>query len=115
MPRQGFKQSQEMIDKRVESLIRNGKTRGDKNSKWKGDRANYFTIHKWLKEAYGMPQECDLADENCSKKFEWASKDHKGYSRNRKNWLRLCVYNHHEYDGRGRNEKGQFIKVNSKQ
>lgn len=73
--------------------------KGDKNPTWKGDKANYSSIHKWIKRNYGEPTTC----EHCQNgnlfgfKINWANKDHK-YKRNREDWLRLCSKCHVLHD-----------------
>lgn len=72
-------------------------------SAWKGNNANYFTVHRWMRDTFGSPQRCDVADGTCSKKFEWAAKvGNNGKSRDREDWLRLCTSHHRRYDSKDR-------------
>jgi hypothetical protein len=75
------------------------KYKGDKCKNWKGDKAKYRAKHSHIERYYGKPTTC----EHCwttnltGHKIHWASKT-KEYTRDRENWLRLCVKCHHLYD-----------------
>lgn len=72
---------------------------GENHWGYKGDMAKKMAIHDWIKKRYGFPPKC----EHCGKESEnhyqiqWANKDHK-YSRNRDDWMRLCVSCHMKLD-----------------
>ncbi len=67
---------------------------------WKGDSASYSAFHKWMVAKYGRPKTCEM----CNQEFEktrvmhWAIIHGKGLTRERKNWLRVCVWCHLKYD-----------------
>ena len=105
----GIKRSQYIIDKISKSKIGHKYSEKFKitrkksgNPNWKGDNAAYSSIHCWVRKNFKDLGKC----ENCghTKFLAWANKDHK-YSRNRKDWMRLCERCHQRYDykylGRG--------------
>ena len=56
----------------------------------------YHTAHTWVRRNFGIPKECEF----CGVKegnFNWAMKNNV-LSRDRKNWLRLCMDCHRVYD-----------------
>ena len=73
--------------------------KNDKNPAWKGDRAGYHAIHKWIIRKLGTPQKCENCGDDSNRKYEWANKDHK-YRRNLSDWMRLCTPCHRAHDGR---------------
>ena len=55
-------------------------------------------IHLWIVRKLGKPKKCEhckTTDEN--KTYDWSNKDHK-YSRDPKDWQRLCRSCHCKYD-----------------
>ena len=81
-------------------------------SLWKGENANYYTIHRWMRDKFGTPKICEFEDDTCNGRFEWANKS-QNYSRRRDDWMRLCRSHHQRFDGRQRGANGQFIKQGS--
>ena len=81
---------------------------GKNNYAWKGDKASYSAIHKWVARCKGFPDVCDI----CGKKgkyyirkngtkvwsIHWSNKSRK-YLRNLDDWIKLCVSCHRKYDG----------------
>jgi len=70
---------------------------------WKGNSASYTAKHITLRKNFGSPLFCI----NCGKKgkrkngrwtIQWALKKGKLYSRNREDYLHLCVQCHSNYD-----------------
>lgn len=82
----------------------------DKSVSWKGDNAGYYAIHEWLKVNFGKADCCENLDcvyprRNGSgsilvkpKRFEWAYLGKRGFSRNRKLYIKLCCSCHRKYD-----------------
>jgi len=80
---------------------------GDKNYLWKGDKANYFAKHNWVKRWKGNPSECEicgLKGEKVGRRWnlEWANVDHK-YLRDLNDFISLCISCHKKYDYMVRN------------
>ena len=74
--------------------------RGEFNNKWKGDDASYFAIHMWVSSYFGKASDypCSFCGKKGgSRQMHWANIDHK-YSRNKKDWIVLCVKCHCNYD-----------------
>lgn len=70
---------------------------GDQNPNWKGKDAGIEAIHKWIYRNWGQPNECEQCGTKKAKRFDWASKNGK-YTRERKDWLRLCRSCHVKMD-----------------
>ena len=73
--------------------------RGENHYAWKGDEANYQTIHKWLRRTFGNANKCE--SKNCrqiSKNFHYALIKGKEYERKRENFMQLCRSCHLKYD-----------------
>lgn len=74
--------------------------RGADNKKWRGDDASYYAIHIWVSNHFGKASDfpCAFCEKTGgSKQMQWANLDHK-YSRNKKDWIVLCVKCHCNYD-----------------
>lgn len=74
--------------------------RGEKNNMWKGDDASYYAIHIYISNHFGKSSDypCRFCEKRGgSKQMHWANIDHK-YSRNKKDWIVLCVKCHCNYD-----------------
>ncbi len=81
----------------------------EKTPRWKGELAGKSAKHKWLDNHFGKPQICE--NPHCLKKskvFEWCLKRGGSYSRNRKDYLRLCRSCHRKYDW---NEAKRGLKI----
>lgn len=72
------------------------KRKGENTSSWKGDKAGYSAIHKYLTVTYGKPTVCEQC--GSTKPIDWANKTGK-YLRDRSDWLQLCRKCHFYYDG----------------
>lgn len=73
---------------------------GSSNNKWRGDDASYYVIHIWVSNHFGKASDfsCTFCEKTGgSKQMQWANLDHK-YSRNKKDWIVLCVKCHCNYD-----------------
>lgn len=66
---------------------------------WKGDKITYSPLHKWMHKKFGSPHQCEKCGfkHTSNRKIHWAKKVD-GYSRKRKDWVRLCVPCHKKYD-----------------
>lgn len=63
---------------------------------WKGDKASYSSIHKWVTRQLKKPSKCvDCGTD--SKKIEWSNINHK-YSRNLLDYVGRCRSCHRKYD-----------------
>lgn len=74
------------------------KNKGENNTKWKGDSVGYRALHYWIRGEFGPPSECEISDETCKGRFEWANIG--GYTRDRVNWKSMCCSHHRRYDMR---------------
>lgn len=75
---------------------------GEKNNQWKGEKAGYGPLHRWLRVKYGKPNKCE--SENCKKisiRFSYALIKGREYSRNREDYKMLCQSCHSKYDYKG--------------
>lgn len=71
---------------------------GPLNHKWKGDAANYYALHSWLRREYGPPLSCEFCDATRNeRRLEWANKSGQ-YHRYRSDWMALCPSCHRRYD-----------------
>lgn len=63
---------------------------------WKGNKAGYSALHKWVDRQKTKPLMC----ERCGKKrfLHWANISHK-YLRKVTDWMALCVPCHRAHDG----------------
>lgn len=72
--------------------------KGEKGNNWKGELATYNSIHSWIRDTFGKPNQC----EHCylfftGRKIEWANKSGE-YKREREDWIRLCAKCHRKFD-----------------
>lgn len=85
--------------------------KGEKNRMWKGEDANYKSIHEWINTNYGKPEKCERCE--CKENLDWCNKDHQ-YRRVREDWLVLCKKCHRVFDKRNngwrRRTLGEIIK-----
>jgi hypothetical protein len=72
---------------------------GPNNVKWKGDKVGYDGLHDWISYHYGKPHYCEFCErtELPHRSYNWANKTGK-YTRDRDDWMRLCVSCHKKYD-----------------
>jgi hypothetical protein len=82
-----------------------GKSHIGNQNAWKGDAISYSRLHRWVAEKLGKPQFCEQcrrtkppAGKGLSRSyFQWANVSGK-YLRDVKDWRRLCIPCHMEYD-----------------
>lgn len=95
-------------------------TSGDRNGNWKGDSAGYQAIHSWLVRNHGLADKCEHSE--CPRKstsYEYALIHGREYSRDIKNFIKLCQSCHRKYDfteketafvkSRNRDSNGRFL------
>jgi len=73
--------------------------RGNKSYKWKGSDVSYNGLHRWIRGSFGRPNYCEHCKKIDKKQYEWASINHT-YTRERKDYIRLCQSCHIKYDKR---------------
>ena len=72
--------------------------KGEKGNNWKGALATYNSIHHWVRDTFGKPDECEHCDGIFSgRKIEWANISGE-YKREKSDWIRLCAKCHRKYD-----------------
>ena len=83
------------------SDLRNGHTKSCgclKKEQWKGEDANYYTIHRWLRANKPKPELCERCKERpveqLSYKYAYNSKEGKLWSRNPDDYEWLCMSCH---------------------
>lgn len=60
---------------------------------------NYHTVHAWIRRKYGRADKCESPTcSGKSKRFTYAKKKGKRYSKNRDNYIMLCYSCHIKYD-----------------
>lgn len=74
---------------------------GKNSPVWKGNNIKYMTLHDWMRDKYGKPKKCEFCGKTKGK-IHYASIDHR-YTRNIKDWLRLCPNCHNKYDREHKN------------
>lgn len=81
------------------SLIMQGKNLGEKHYLWKGDKASYSALHKWVQKNLGKPHFCEFCGNRDLKhtQYHWANISGK-YKRILSDWRRLCVRCHSIFD-----------------
>lgn len=67
------------------------------SASWKGDSVGYSGIHIWMRKTYGKPSYCEKCNDTTKRMYHWANISGE-YKRDRKDWRRLCVKCHKEYD-----------------
>ena len=74
---------------------------GINNPNWKGDKANYYSIHSWVYRHKGKALVCELCGKSSEnpRKIQWSNKDHK-YLRNLDDWVSLCIRCHRKHDSK---------------
>ena len=76
----------------------------ERNPAWKGDDVGYAGLHTYIRSNWGRADCCE--NPNCSgtcMQFEWSKKDHNTpYTRDRKDYQKLCKLCHRRYDKRNK-------------
>ncbi len=75
---------------------------GEKSYLWKGNKAGYSSIHKYIRKHFGNPQlceQCGVAGSRPNGKWtiQWANKDGQ-YLRQIENWIGLCTRCHYKQE-----------------
>lgn len=70
---------------------------GEKNVRWKGDGASYFTKHEWIRNQKGRADHCEVCGSTEKKRYTWANVDHK-YRRVLEDYIPMCASCHDKYD-----------------
>lgn len=74
------------------------KRRGEGNPAWKGDSCGVHSLHSWIIDNFGQPDNCETCGkQRLGRSFDWSNKDHK-YSRKKEDWQFLCRSCHAKYD-----------------
>lgn len=62
---------------------------------WFGSKSEYKALHHWIGKKFGKPTRCEECGQDglTRHKIHWASKN-KQYTRDRKDWIRLCAKCH---------------------
>ena len=68
---------------------------GEKNGNWKGDKAGYKAIHKWLTENYPKTGRCVRCKEHKKTQYALIEENH---VRHPEAYLELCVKCHTNFD-----------------
>jgi len=93
----GWKHKKESIA--IMKQNRKGLTANEKNPKWKGDDATYYALHNWIRKNFDKPSLCESCEKDPGHdkaghtKLQWANKT-KNYSRERSDWICLCISCH---------------------
>jgi hypothetical protein len=82
----GFKLSERQKENLSKSHI--GIQREENNPSWKGDKAGYVALHKWIRRKMGNPTYCSNNIKHGGR-FEWANISGE-YKRDIKDWHQLC-------------------------
>lgn len=77
------------------SRAKRGKTINESNPNWKGDKAGYDAIHRWVYHHLGKPKECVYC--GSEEWIEWASISHQA-KRDLNDYIPLCAKCHRDYD-----------------
>ena len=77
--------------------------RGKNTYNWKGDKAGYSALHKWIKQKLGSPNYCEHCKTTKAKCYHWSNISGR-YLRKVSDWQRLCVSCHSKYDLERRKE-----------
>lgn len=78
--------------------------KGEKNNRWKGDKAGYQSKHQFLKRNYGNPKMCEFCNVTGYKEkggrwsIHWALRKGKEYTHNLEDYMGLCRKCHGKYD-----------------
>lgn len=96
----------------VKTEFTSERTKGNKNTKWKGDEVGYYALHGWVYRTCGKPKKCI----HCGKtkgRIEWANKSGY-YKREIGDWLQLCKKCHCKYDKESWGNATKLWKLNEK-
>lgn len=73
--------------------------RGAKNSQWVGSAVGYKALHQWVAKNFLGSMVCEHCwqEKENNRQIHWANKSGE-YTRQRSDWMRLCVKCHKAYD-----------------
>ena len=57
----------------------------------------YYSLHSWIQRKFGKKNNCENCGDTKAKRYEWVNVTDE-YTRERKNWKRLCSRCHHKID-----------------
>jgi len=80
---------------------------------WKGEKASYVAIHRWVKKWFGKPDHCEHCGAIDKRKYNWANISGK-YHRVRDDWKQLCIPCHRKFDHHGEKSRITWHKNNDK-
>ena len=111
-PHQGFSLGHQTNSGRVYSpetiaKLKQNVPSGKKSVHWKGLAVGYNGAHAWIAKIKGKPKKCERCKSTTKKLYDWANKDHK-YSRNPKDYIRLCRGCHIKFDIENNNRKSNY-------
>lgn len=78
------------------SMYKTGDNLMDKNKNWKGDEASYAAKHIWVSSNYGRADKCEICPA-ITKRYHWSNINNE-YSRDIKDWVKLCPSCHKKFD-----------------
>ena len=81
----------------INTEFKKGENVGSKHRLWKGERADYISIHSWVARWKGRPKLCEHCGATNKERYEWANIDNR-YSRNLDDYIRLCKKCHTIFD-----------------
>lgn len=86
---------------------------GKEHYNWKGDKAGYHAIHKWISKVKGKSDICSKCGSH--QHVDWSNISFE-YKRDEKDWQKLCRKCHQEYDRKNGwgNAKYKYEEINSK-
>ena len=77
--------------------FKKGENVGPDHRLWRGNRADYTSIHSWVSRWKGRPKKCEHCGSINMKRYEWANINEE-YSRNLDDYIRLCKSCHTKFD-----------------
>lgn len=96
--RQWGKRRSKKTKKKISSTL-TGRYRSEASPHWKGNKISYSALHKWIHKHYGSPGKCEKCGfkSQSNRKIHWARKPGT-HSREKRDWMRLCVPCHKNHD-----------------
>lgn len=81
----------------INTEFKKGENVGSKHRSWKGDKAEYTSIHSWVSRWKGRPKKCEKCGTTDKKRYEWANISGE-YKRDLNDYIRLCKSCHTKLD-----------------
>lgn len=77
----------------------NGSMAEENNSQWKGKKAGYVAVHKWVERHKGKPTKCKMCKRKLDNRrlIQWANISGE-YKRDLDDYMALCIWCHRDYD-----------------